>query len=114
MLNSVWGTITNKEAIAVNHAWHGSAGNLTKSWPVSTGLRPAFKAEVCDGGSNQTGWSFRKNETGANGQIVFTNISGGELCLDMTDETGPGTGHYMGLMPCQPAKVNQLFIHNLT
>ena len=115
VLDSVWETITNKEAIAVNHAWHGSAGNLTKSWPVPTGRRPEIKSEVCDGGSNQTGWSFRKNETGRSGQIVFTShISGAELCVDMRDATGPGNGHYLGLRPCEPGQINQFFIHNLT
>ena len=122
VLGEVWDIITNKEAIRVNHAWHGLAGNLTKTWapsppPGARGPELSIVAEPCKTGKpapSQSGWSFESAASrGEIGSVVWAGgQTGSPLCVDTTHAPSGGSGSSTRLLPCLKGKSSQAFSFN--
>jgi hypothetical protein len=121
VLAEVWDIITNREAIAVNHAWHGLAGNLTRTWapspaPGAHSPELSIVAEPCKAGTpppSQSGWSFVPVSSGGSGSGSVVWKGGREpLCVDATNAPSGGSGSSTRLLPCVNGKASQAFTFN--
>ena len=110
-MNKTWGAITNKEAIAVNQQWAGSAGALVKMWnpDEENTSAPLFAwAQSCDTpqGSMQT-WTYDA-DTSSMGVVLGDGRAGvqqARLCMELL----PGCD-CLALRACNSSASGQQFL----
>jgi len=95
-MDRVWATITNLDALAVNHDWAGLPGTLVKSYPAVGVNASQIGQRPCDSGNASVlGWQL------SNGSLIAPGNAPGDMqCVDPSMSLPHEPGVY-GL-PCPP------------